>query len=188
MMVEFSRTKCGFRRGRERAVFMGLRAAATAARDRSPVAAATSEPGRLEFPAPPQVCRRCGRGPPARRSVRGARRVPGRSAWDAKGAVESSDDLLAACALPTRTPSSRPGGTPEEISRGQVRPSGRRPRKRRGFDPCPSGASKKMARGDEEGGNVAGIRLKKLLRCPAGAWPVRRRNRGPRPLRGLAPG
>ena len=36
-----------------------------------------------------------------------------------------------------------PGGTPEEISRGQVRASGRRPRKLCGMAPCPSGASKK---------------------------------------------
>ena len=29
---------------------------------------------------------------------------------------------------------------------------------------------------------LRGGRRQKLLRCPAGAWPVRRRNRGPRPL------
>ena len=45
-------------------------------------------------------------------------------------------------------PGPRPGGTPEEISRGQVRRSGRRPRKSCRLAPCPNGASKKMARGD----------------------------------------
>ena len=39
----------------------------------------------------------------------------------------------------------RPGGTPEEISRGQVRGSGRRPRNPRRVAPCPGGASKKWA-------------------------------------------
>ena len=38
---------------------------------------------------------------------------------------------------------------PEEISRGQVRPSGRRPRKRGWLAPCPNGASKKMGRSGE---------------------------------------
>ncbi len=36
-----------------------------------------------------------------------------------------------------------PGGTPEEISRGQVRARGRRPRNPCRGSPCPSGASKK---------------------------------------------
>ncbi len=102
----------------------------------------------------------------AGRSHCGARPVPGRSAWDAKGAVESSDDLLAACALRARTPGSRPGGTPEEISRGQVRTSGRRPRKRCRLDPCPNGASKKMARGDEGGRKCCGDTPQKTSSMP----------------------
>ena len=40
-------------------------------------------------------------------------------------------------------PGSCPGGTPEEISRGQVRARGRRPRKPCRVASCPSGASKK---------------------------------------------
>ena len=47
---------------------------------------------------------------------------------------------IAACAHP---PGSRPGRTPAEISRGQVRASGRRPRKPWRVARCPSGASKK---------------------------------------------
>ena len=47
------------------------------------------------------------------------------------------------------TPGPRPGGTPEEISREPVRLRGRRPRKPCRLAPCPNGASKKMARGDE---------------------------------------
>ena len=41
---------------------------------------------------------------------------------------------------------SRPGGTPTEISRGQVRASGRSPRKPCEVSPCPGGASKKNTR------------------------------------------
>ena len=41
----------------------------------------------------------------------------------------------------------RPGGTPQEISRGQVRASARSPRKHRKESPCPSGASQKKGRG-----------------------------------------
>ncbi len=88
---------------------------------------------------------------------------------------------------------SRPGGTPEEISRGQVRASGRRPRKSCRVTPCPSGASKKwlawradrwrtdLPEATSGGVMLPRVRRQKLLRCPAGAWPVRRGNRGPRP-------
>ena len=98
-----------------------------------------------------------------------------------------------------RPPGSRPGGTPEEISRGQVRASGRRPRKSCRVVPCPSGASKKWSgmRADHwridvpeatsGGGDAAGWWPEKLLRCPAGAWPVWRGNRGPRPLARTCP-
>ena len=98
-----------------------------------------------------------------------------------------------------RPPGSRPGGTPEEISRGQVRASGRRPRKPCRGAPCPSGASKKwpvmpddlqrpdLSEATSGDGDAAGGRRQKLLRCPAGAWPVRRGNRGPRPLARACP-
>ena len=99
-------------------------------------------------------------------------------------------------------PVSRPGGTPQEISRGQVRASGRSPRNHPEVAPCPSGASKKKAgafptRGRCCGPGVGwppfgkpgaidetprGRRHEKLLRCPAGAWPFLCVNRGPRPL------
>ncbi len=108
--------------------------------------------------------------------------------------IESEQpNFLDISALRTRraggTPGPRPGGTPEEISRGQVRLRGRRPRTPCRLAPCPK-------RGIEENGprrrgvaeRLRGRRRQKLLRCPAGAWPVRRRNRGPRPRSGLAPG
>ena len=99
-------------------------------------------------------------------------------------------------------PVSRPGGTPQEISRGQVRASGRRPRNHPEVAPCPSGASKKWANGLSAPwwwfGPAVGLRTfrkrcaldatlrrarhQKLLRCPAGAWPILRVNRGLRPL------
>ncbi|GDY23566.1 hypothetical protein LBMAG56_49130 [Verrucomicrobiota bacterium] len=63
--------------------------------------------------------------------------------------MEYSDDRSTAYAVLAGTLCSRPGGTPEEISRGQVRLSGRCPRKPRRVAPCPTGASKKMARGDD---------------------------------------
>ena len=83
-----------------------------------------------------------------RRRRRGARPVPGRSAWCGKGAVHNSGDHRKAAALLAGMPGSRPGGTPEEISRGQGCARGRRPRKPCPVAPCPSGASKKMDRGD----------------------------------------
>ena len=62
-------------RGFCRVVVQGGGAAAAVERDRSPVAAATSEPRRLEFLALSQMRNRCGRGSPARRKPRGARGI-----------------------------------------------------------------------------------------------------------------
>ncbi len=64
------------------------------------------------------------------------------------GATAFSEARRTAYAVRAGTPDSRPGGTPEEISRGQGRPSGRRPRILCLVTPCPNGASKKMAWGD----------------------------------------
>ncbi len=86
---------------------------------------------------------------PSHNRAAGARPVPGRSAWGGEGTEEYSGDLRTAYAYRAGTLGSRPGGTPEEISRGQVRPSGRRPRNRCRVAPCPNGASKKMARGGD---------------------------------------
>ncbi len=82
----------------------------------------------------------------------GARLCPPRTSRSGRDNSEAPGGLRGVpCANPLRAgkPGSRPGGTPEEISRGQVRPSGRRPRKRCRLAPCPSGASKKQARDDE---------------------------------------
>ena len=66
----------------------------------------------------------------------------------------------------------RPGGTPEEISRGQVRGSGRRPRKRSRESRCPGGASKKKARSDECWGKSCGADAAKTSSMPR--WGVAR--------------
>ena len=98
-----------------------------------------------------------------------------------------------------RSPGSRPGGTPEEVSRGQDRASGRRPRKPCRVVSCPSGASKNWPgtlanrrgllgpRRRATAETLRGGRCQKLLRCPAGARPVRHGNRGPRPLARACP-
>ena len=122
------------------------------------------------------------------RNKSGARPVPGRSACVGTRAVDYSDDLRAGYALRAGTPGSGPRGTPEEISRGQVRPSGRRPRKPCRVAPCPNGASKKKAQGDECWRNgCGGTPPKKFLRCPAGAGSVRRRNPGAAPAARACP-
>ena len=65
---------------------------------------------------------------------------PGQSRWRQKNWEEKMGWRTGGA---DRPPGFRPGGTPEEISRGQVRPCGRRPRKPCRAAPRPSGASKK---------------------------------------------
>ena len=52
---------------------------------------------------------------------------------------------------------------------------------------APAGHRRKAPEAASVGGIPAGRTQQKLLRCPVGAWPVRRRNRAPRPLSRACP-
>ena len=82
-----------------------------------------------------------------------------------------------------------PGGTPQEISRGQDRPSDRRPRMGSELFHAPAGHRRKFLVPNTRIPALVrlGLLLPDLLRCPSGAMISLRTNRGLRPLTRTGP-